>query len=318
MDGIGRFDCVKSVAFDTVKQRDKLFKDWYKSLLNIALSMFEYDGLPETIPKKDLEFLLLQNGYAVITKVNNKLYAFEGGLGGTPDVYYIPTIITVANPALTFNATLEIGKDCALITSDDLFNGLNTYISKYASLLASLDISFYWNIIDTRKQKLYEATNDDVAKSIKEVLDSIEIGEELKAVAGKPLFDFLKVHEYTNASNSVSNLKALIEARQYLIAQYYIGIGLNANYNMKRESLNENEINADSDTLLPLCDNMLENRQKGFEVVKKLYGDNITVKFSKQWQNIRKTLDSMVQEQQNQAQMEEPKQESKDGDENEK
>ena len=301
-DSIGRFECVKNAAFDTVKNRTALFDDWYKTLLNICLSMFEYEGLPETIPKKDLEFLLLQNGYAAITKVNDKYYAFGGGLGGELDTYYLPTLITVANPYLKFNKALNIGQDCILILNDDLYKGMNTYISKYAALLTALDISFYWGVIDTRAQKLYEASNDDVATSIKDVLDSIELGDELKTIAGKPLFDFLKVHEYSNAVNSTSNLKALIETRQYLIAQFFIGIGLNANYNMKRESLNENELNADSDTLLPLCDNMLECRKTGFEQT--LYNDlKVTVRFSKQWVNIRKSLDAMVKEQENQAEI---------------
>ena len=104
-DAIGRFEATKGTAFDIVKTRDTLFNDWYKTLLNICLSMFVYDGLPETIPKRDLEFQLLQNGYSVITKTNNNLYAFNGGLGGVLDTYYEPTLITIANPYLKFTKT---------------------------------------------------------------------------------------------------------------------------------------------------------------------------------------------------------------------
>ena len=68
--------------------------------LNKTLSMFQYDNLPETIPSEELEKLLQIHGYAIIAKVNDELYAFSGGLGGEPDVYYRPTIATVTNPAL--------------------------------------------------------------------------------------------------------------------------------------------------------------------------------------------------------------------------
>ena len=300
-DAIGRFEATKGSAFDIVKTRDTLFNDWYKTLLNICLSMFVYDGLPETIPKSDLEFQLLQNGYSAITKENNNLYAFNGGLGGVLDTYYSPTLITIANPYLKFNKVLEIGKDCVLMLNDKMYNGMNVYISKYASLLTSLDISFYWGIIDTRVQKLYEAKNDTVAESIKEVLDGVELGFEIKTIAGKSLFDLLKVHETTNGAVSTNSLKALIETRQYILAQFFIGIGLNANYNMKRESLNENELNADSDTLLPLIDMMLDCREEAVEQINGKYGTNISVKLSKRWRDIRKSLDAMLKEQEVQA-----------------
>lgn len=300
-DAIGRFEATKGTAFDIVKTRDALFNDWYRTLLNICLSMFVYDGLPETIPKRELEFQLLQNGYSAITKVNNNLYAFNGGLGGVLDTYYEPTLITIANPYLKFNKVLEIGKDCVLMLNDEMYNGMNVYISKYASLLTSLDISFYWGIIDTRVQKLYEAKNDSVADSIKEVLDSVELGFEIKTIAGKSLFDLLKVHETTNGAVSTNSLKALIETRQYILAQFFIGIGLNANYNMKRESLNENELNADSDTLLPLIDTMLDCRKEAVEEINSKYGTNISVQLSKRWRDIRRSLDAMLKEQEVQA-----------------
>lgn len=309
-NAIGRFEAVKGAKFDIVKTREKLFNDWYKTLLNITMSMFDYDGLPETIPKHDLEFQLLQNGYSAITELDGKLYAFGGGLGGDLDTYYLPTLITVANPYLKFNKVLEIGKDCVLMLNDKMYNGMNVYISKYASLLTALDISFYWGIIDTRVQKLYEAKNDTVADSIKEVLESVEIGNEIKTIAGKSLFDLLKVHETTNGAVSTNSLKALIETRQYIIAQYYIGIGLNANYNMKRESLNENELNADSDTLLPLCDNMLECREDAVEQTNMKYGKKISVKLSKRWRDIRASLDAMLKEQEAQAKGEELKEDT--------
>lgn len=300
-DAIGRFEATKGTAFDIVKTRDTLFNDWYKTLLNISLSMFDYDGLPETIPKCELEFQLLQNGYSAITKVNNNLYAFNGGLGGVLDTYYIPTLITIANPYLKFNKVLEIGKDCVLMVNDEMYNGMNVYISKYASLLTALDISFYWGIIDTRVQKLYEAKNDTVAESIKEVLDGVELGFEIKTIAGKSLFDLLKVHETTNGAVSTNSLKALIETRQYILAQFFIGIGLNANYNMKRESLNENELNADSDTLLPLIDMMLDCRKEAVEEINSKYGTNISVQLSKRWRDIRRSLDARLKEQESQV-----------------
>lgn len=76
--------------------------------LNKTLSMFQYENLPETIPSVELEKLIQINGFAIITRVDGKLYAFSGGLGGEPDEYYRPTKATISNPALNFSGDLTI------------------------------------------------------------------------------------------------------------------------------------------------------------------------------------------------------------------
>lgn len=302
---ISRFKEPVQHSFDIVKCRKKLYDDNYKMLQNVTLKMFEWKNLPKTIPKRDLEFILQSQGYAIIAKDDKgDLYALQGQLGGEPDAYYLPTIATVANPALPYFKTLKIGEDCIIIHNDDLYRGLSTYIAKYAALLTSVDISFYWNIINSRTQKLFEADDDNVAASMKAVLASIEVGDELKCVAGKQLFDMLKSHDYTDGATTSTALKELIETKQYLVASYYIGIGLNANYNMKRESLNENEINADTDILIPTIDNMFDCRKDDIKDVNNKYGVNVDVDISSQWQNIRRSLEARIEEQENQAQVE--------------
>lgn len=301
---ISRFKEPVQHSFDVVKNRQKIYDDNYKMLQNVTLKMFEWKNLPQTIPKRDLEFILQSQGYAIIARDDKgDLYALQGQLGGEPDAYYLPTIATIANPALTYFKTLKIGEDCIIIHNDDLFRGLSTYIAKYASLLTTIDISFYWNIINSRSQKLFEADDDTTADSVKKVLDSIELGNELKTIAGKQLFDTLKTHDFTDGASTSTALKELIETKQYLIASFYIGIGLNANYNMKRESLNENEINADTDVLVPSIDNMESCRKDDIEDVNIKYEQNISVELSSQWKNIRKVLEARIEEQENQAEM---------------
>lgn len=301
---ISRFKEPVQHSFDVVKCRKKLYDDNYKMLQNVTLKMFEWKNLPKTIPKRDLEFILQSQGYAIIAKDDKgDLYALQGQLSGEPDAYYLPTLATIANPALPYFKTLKIGEDCIIIHNDDLFRGLSMYIAKYAALLTSVDISFYWNVINSRVQKLFEADDDNTADSIKKVLDSIELGDELKTVAGKQLFDMLKSHDYTDGATTSTALKELIETKQYLIASFYIGVGLNANYNMKRESLNENEINADTDVLVPTIDNMFDCRTDDIEAVNEKYGQNIGVEISSQWMNIRRSLEARIEEQEKQAEM---------------
>jgi hypothetical protein len=63
----------------------------------------------------------------------------------------------------------------------------------------------------------------------------------------------------------------------------YNDIGLQSNFNMKRETLNDGEIAANTDTLRPLIDNMLECRQNFCEEVKRVFGVDISVKLAGAW-----------------------------------
>ena len=88
-------------------------------------------------------------------------------------------------------------------------------------------------------------------------------------------------------SNNGSYLTQFIELHQYLKGSFYNEIGLNANFNMKREALGDGESSLNEDSLLPLCDEMLRCRQEDFDKVNEMFGTNIKVEFDSSWaQNV--------------------------------
>ena len=68
--------------------------------------------------------------------------------------------------------------------------------------------------------------------------------------------------------------------KQYLKGSFYNEIGLNANYNMKRESINGKEAGLNEDGLTPLVVDMLNCRKKMCEEVNEMVGQNWSVKLS--------------------------------------
>lgn len=256
--------------------------------------MFEYDGLPETIPAYMLELYLQLNGHVGLTEVNGSLYALPGGLGGAPDPYYRPTLYIVANPGLGYSASLDIlnhlppfgsqdsqGK-CVVIRNDTNFRGLFYLFSRYATELAENDISIRSAQINSRQQTLIAASTDKQAASAQAYLDGLEKGK-IAAVGAQAFLDGIEVMNVsTQSSNSIIQL---IELQQYLKASWYNEIGLNTNFNMKREYLSEEEIRSSTDILLPLIDDMLRCREEAIDLVNQTYGTNITVKKNSSWAN---------------------------------
>ena len=269
-----------------LKNKDRLIHSYVNYMLNRTQQMFEYTGLPESIPQKDLEIILQVNGNAIITKVKGDLYAFSGGLGGEFNAYYLPTIATVANPYLKFSKNLVIDKECIVMTNDSLYQGLMPLFSKYASLLAETDISLRFASINARIPEIVFADNDAVKESAKEYLDNIESGGELGVIGSKPFFEGIKTADYSSKA-SATNIKDLIELQQYLKSNWFIDLGLNANYNMKREAINSTESGMNEDALLPLVDDMLKCRKIGLEKINRMYGTNIRVDLSSSWKEVR-------------------------------
>ena len=249
-------------------------------MLNRTQAMFDYEGLPETIPARNLEIILQLNGNCFATKVNGDYYVFAGGLGGEPDVYYEPTIYTVANPALNFSKCLEIDKDGVLIRNDSYGVGLLPMFKKYASLLTENEITMRVCDITTRMAFLLSAADDRTKASAEQFLERILDGK-LGVISDNAFLESLKVNPTT--SNNAIRLTDLIEYQQYLKAAWFNDLGINANYNMKRESISPNEAQLNDDALLPLVDDMLEARKLGIEKFNNMYGLDVKVSLSSSW-----------------------------------
>lgn len=277
------------------KNKDALVRSYIAYMLTRTLTIFEYDNLPDTIPKKDFELITQIVGYTTISEVDGKLYAFYGGLGGIPNEYYLPTLSVVANPYLKLSKVYEIGKNCEVILNDSMYVGLTPMFDKYANLIADVDISIRFATINTRIPMLAVAEDDNVAKSVNELFEKVEKGENLKSIIAPNSLseDTFKTREYFKQN---TNIKDLIELRQYLLGCWYNDLGIQSNFNMKRESLNENEIGMNLDALVPLIDNMLEERKKGWERVNEHYGTNVSVKLSKLWLKIRNEINENTYE----------------------
>ena len=249
-------------------------------------SMFTWSGLPETIPCYMLEMYLQINGYAGICKVNDDLYAFYGGLGGEPDAYYQPTILTVANPYLQLNKEFKIGEDCVVIRNDVFYQGLTPLFNKYASQLAENELSMYMATINTRIQSAISAGDDTTKESAQKFIDDLIKGK-LGVIADNPFLESLKTLPLSTSANT-NVLGDLIEQEQYLKASWYNALGLNANYNMKREALNSAESTINNDILFPLIDEMLKQRQMACEQINALFGTDISVELNSSWEDNKK------------------------------
>lgn len=266
--------------YDWSYVKEKIFRSYSTYLFLRTQSMFEYQNLPESIPARYLEKYLQENGQCCICSVDGTLYALIGSPGGELDAYYQPTTYVVANPYLNFSKELTVDRDCVLFRNDNEMMGLTPLISRYAGMLTENLITIRRSDVMMRTMYFISAPDDKSLQSSKMFLDDIEEGTS-GVVADSPFFDGIKTHT-TNTSASDYMIQ-FIELHQYLKGSLYNELGLNANFNMKRESLSKDELGLNDDALMPLIDEMLSQRRIAVGKINELFDQNISVDYGSAW-----------------------------------
>ena len=264
-----------------IKDKTKNINTFCKFMLCKSQGMFVYSGLPDTLPACELERILQTTGHVTIAEHQGDIYAFDGGLHGEHlSPYAKPTQSLVTNVALNLTRTFEDGKDCVIGYNDSYGLGVAPIYAKFGYMLCETRLTQYNILILTRAQQLFSASDANTVASAQIYLKKL-IDGELSVIAENAFFEGLKTHN-DNASIA-SNLKTLIEFEQYLKASCLNEIGLNANWNAKREALNSSETGMNEASLLPFPIDMLKQRQTMVEAVNSLFGLNITVELNEIW-----------------------------------
>lgn len=280
---------------EQIKDKDKSVNGYIRKMLAITQAMFIYKGLPETLPQNNLENLLQTNGNVFVTEVDGKMYAFTGGLGGVPNVYNEATEYIVSNPYLQQNKSYKIDVEGVLVKNDSGANSLLPIFGKYGVLCTDTLLSLNTCSVLSRITMLISASDDKTKQSADDFVNKIMQGDF--SVIGENAF-FRGVNLQSISTQSANQITQLIELLQYFKASAFNEIGLNANYNLKRERLNTSEVQMNVDALNPYVDNMLQERKKAVEKINAMFGTEISVELASSWA-IRKEENKTETEEEN-------------------
>ena len=279
-------------------------------MLDRTTSMFQWSGLPDTIPSYILETYLQVFGYAAFVEIKGQklidypnkyqpkdgLHIMFGGIGGERDFYYRPRLFVGANPRLkeSIRATIVYDEEenpvdvpCVIMRNDTHYMGLLPLFKRYATQMVENDISIRSAQINARAQVGIAASNERDAEAARKYLDGLEAGK-LATIGDRALLEGISVSNVGTQSANV--IIQLIELQQYLKASWFNDLGLNANFNMKREYISREEIGSQTDVLLPLVDDMLDSRRRYAKLVNALFGTNLSVEKNSAWASKDQTI----------------------------
>lgn len=263
-----------------VKDKDTAINSFIEQSLNKTQQIFAYENLPDSIPQSELEHILQTKGHCIIAEEKGVLYAFNGSFSGENDVYDNPRFYQVTNTALSLTKRFEIGVDCVLLKNDFHAVGLLPILQKYATLLTDSEISLNTATILSRITMLISAPDDKTKASADLFIQKILDGD-FSVIGENGFFDGVRMQTASVANSNY--ITQLVELVQYYKASFLNEIGLQANFNMKRERLIENEVMMNIDNLLPLIENMFTERSNGVEKVNEMFGTEIVVDYNGVW-----------------------------------
>ena len=292
-------DLLGGQPLDSPPDRNTIHSLIFADMMNRTSQMFEYEGLPDTIPARDLEMILQLTGYAFIDKVNESVYALTGGLGGESESpYFEPTWITIANPALRYNATRKLDVDGVLIRNDSLMYGIREVNDLYSWYMTEAFITLRMALINARSEYIINVSDDSSDKGADAFIKSLVDGD-LSFTKTIGFDESLAINTLPYSQHAMENIKSAIEAIQYLQGSWFRKLGLVHVFNMKREYVSEGETEMSEDSLDSLPIDMLECRTKAIEKVNAIFGLNIKVRLGKAWRVNRIMEDQKDKEEEN-------------------
>lgn len=263
------------------------FNYWSWKLLNICLDIFEYDGLPSTLPQREIESNLILTGHCFIFPHKGELITSVTSIYGF-DKYYNPTKATYAQAVIGSRSNINI-EDYAIIYNsslrDNILNiksdgSLLTFIQRYARQLADIESTINIYISNMRLTSVPVATNDNIKGSLRRFFDMLSLGKK-EIVVDTPIIESFRNVDITT-HNTSDTLTDLLQCRDKILEMFYRDIGVKFRNN-KRANMTESEVESDNQVLLISLDDMLKQREAGVEEVNNKYGTNISVSINERF-----------------------------------
>ena len=246
-----------------------------------VLEIFHYSDLDLTLPKRILESRVTQDGFTVVYEHEGNLYCTQTMPSGKEDVYgeHHEVHFTHSNEGESIAMTRTIGDDAVMVRNDAALIGLDPLLTEFALMEAQANITVLDNFMTLRTNRIIQAKDEasyasalEYEQQIRDGAPAVIMAEEFDAMEG------INVHSTPIPSNAASQT---IELFQYISSRYYSELGIVLNNNMKSQYVNETELG--KSTGMPLIYNMLACRQEAVDEINALFGRDIKVSLSEEW-----------------------------------
>lgn len=254
---------------------------WYfkRYLIQKIISVFKFEGIPESWAKDYFLYTLFVFGYCAV--INTDKYGIipqHCTLSGY-NIFYRPNRAIITNPLFKRTITARIGKDTELIRMAPDWCGVWDIVEYYADLMALTSETIAVNLINSKFSYVFAAEDKTSAESLKKLYDQIASGEPA-AFADKKLFtDDGDPSWYLFVQNLKQNYIAgdLLEDLAKIDSRFNTEIGI-PNVNIAKASgVGAAEVMANNVDTQSKAELWLETIRDSLTKVNNMFGLNISV-----------------------------------------
>ena len=251
---------------------------WYDRLWEMAVTAFEWKGLPESVNEQYLETVLMAEGSVIWQKdKKGKLRALKGTHYDF-DCYMWPTKTLIENPVLG-NMRGVIGVNSWLGRNNQYMTPVVDIIAEYALQLARIDIDIMVNLDNYKLSAIFHANGAPQAQKIRNIYADI--------VSGKPAVindeedwwkedgDFNKAMFTVAAEYGVTKM---LQDQKVIMSNFLTCFGINSNpmANKVEQSITV-EVESNNEQAQLQLAYWLDQRKRDCVKINKLFGTDISV-----------------------------------------
>lgn len=254
---------------DYYRQIERRNRDKMINKITKYTQMFDLKGGTSTIPNWRLKQILMIAGCGAFAPKGDKLYFLTGHLGDTPTPDYIPSKFVFSNAYIPWSGSLRIKDECVFVKNDSGLQGILPILKEHTHLQTHTELSFFIATVMSRLTAFGIAGRDQEAEAIDRVIEDVEKGK-LRSLTDINILNQIHTQPYAGDARFIT---ALIEMMQYSKASEATDMGLQANWNAKRETLTSAETLLNENVIHPFVDNMFECWTDWVNEVNEKYGE---------------------------------------------
>ena len=264
------------------------------TFINMLASMFTYEGLPESIKPEFVERFLIMNGSIAGWNYDgpdpdykDKLIVSIGGDANEPDVYGIGTHYIAATQN-GYTKSLKRDEDGVIIYNNSCYMPDIQIINAFVDELTEMFVSLRSNILYTRNKPVFKAATDKERRAIQEAFEKIKNDLEpiivtstnvMEEIEGSETVKVLDITDVNNADKLQYIVKSIDDAFRWFFTLY--GQAVQGNGKLAQQTVKEVDGSTSLSFIYP--NDRLKMRKEGFDRFNRMFGTNITVRFSDAW-----------------------------------
>lgn len=261
-------------------RNNRAYVHYYEQLEQLAISMFEWKNLPESVDERFLELTLFKDGKAVYfnDEVMGNL-ALQCTIGGNFDVYRNP-ITRRAYAVNGYNRELD-EKNSVLIYNNLIRTNSSLMVKKYALILYELDRTIE---VNTRAQKtpwLLTGTEQQQL-TLKNLYMKIDGGEPM--IFGDKNLDLNSIKVLKTDAPYIADKLYQLKMQMWNEALTYLGIS-NMNFQKKERVISDEVVRAQGGTIASRY-SRLNARRQAAEKINKMFGTNLEVDYREDFREL--------------------------------